>query len=157
MPGPLHDHVAGQINRVILGQLDAFIKQVGTKTAELAGSIYPLESADVPFPSRLTGNKNKKSPDKSYGHEPCDGYPPLVIEVAWSQNCLDLRKLAKRYIQGTKGTIGTVIGIDLQYWRPNEAAPGTPASFSIWRAGQPNLRGVPSIVQSDERVRSPAV
>jgi hypothetical protein len=157
MPSKLHDHVAEQINRVILRQLDAFIEQGETKTAELAGNIYPLGSADVEFPSRLTGNKNKKSPDKSYGHEPCDGYPPLVIEVAWSQNRLDLPKLAKRYIQGTKGAIRTMIGIDLQYWRPTEAAPGTPASFSIWRAGQPNLRGVPSVVQSDERVRSPAV
>jgi hypothetical protein len=157
MPGPLHDHLAGQINRIIFGQLDDFIKQVGTKTAELAGSIYPLESADVKFPSRLARHKNKKGPDKSYVHEPCDGYPPLVIEVAWSQDPLDLSKLAKKYIQGSKGAIRTMIGINLPYWRPTEAVPGTPATFSIWRPGQTNKRGVPSVIQSDERVRYPTI
>jgi len=156
MPGKLHEHVAGRINRIILRQLDAFMEQIGNKTAQVAKSIYELESADIKLPSRFRGGKkNKKSPDKSYGHEPCGGYPALVIEVAWSQRPLDLLKLAKRYIEGSKGRIRIVIGVDLEYQRSPAATPATPARFFIWRAGPPNQRGVPSIPRPDETVRSP--
>ena len=157
MPSKLHNYVAEQMNDIIREQLKDFKGLLGTRTAQIAKNLYGIGSADIKFPSRIRGKENKKSPDKSYGHRPCKGYPALVIEVAWSQRPLDLPKLAKRYIQGTKGRIRTVIGVNLEYQRTAEVTAGGPASFLVWRAGQPNERGVPSVGQPDERVRGPSV
>lgn len=138
-----------QLNRIITTQLDIFINQAGKRTAQLADSIYSVGSASIEAPSRFGGEHNTKSPDKSYGHEPCDGSPTLVIEVAWSQRSLDLPKLAKRYIQGSKGQIRTVIGVDIPYRRPGEE--GTSAGFSIWRVEQ-NEEGLALVGQPDKKV-----
>jgi Uma2 family endonuclease len=98
MPSKLHDYVAEQMNDIIREQLKDFKGLLGTRTAQIAKNLYGIGSADIKFPSRIRGKENKKSPDKSYGHRPCKGYPALVIEVAWSQRPLDLPKLAKRYM-----------------------------------------------------------
>ena len=137
MPSKLHNYVAEQMNDIIREQLKDFKGLLGTRTAQIAKNLYGIGSADIKFPSRIGGKKNKK--------RPCKSYPALVIE------------LAKRYIQGTKGRIRTVIGVNLEYQRTVEVAAGGPASFLVWRAGQPNERGVPSIGQPDERVRGPSV
>jgi hypothetical protein len=50
-----------------------------------------------------------------------------VLEVSYSQDGKDLRKLASDYILGSNGDIKAVIGIDINYgkastvslWRPN--------------------------------------
>src|SRR5436305_1555169 len=77
----------------------------------------------------------------------CSQLAPQTLQVAWSQRPLDLPKLAKRYIQGTRGQIRTVIGVNLEY----QCTAGGPASFLVWRAGQPNQGGVPSVGQPDEK------
>jgi hypothetical protein len=157
MTSKLHDSVAEEIHDRIILQRDAFKGQVGTRTAELAGSIYGIGSAKEKFPARSKGKKNGKCPDKSYLHKPCKGYPALVIEVAWSERPLNLRESAKKYFQGSKGKIRTMVGIDLQYRRITPADPATPASFLIWRAGEQNERGVPSISEPEKMVKSPSI
>lgn len=137
MPGPLHEFVAGRIHDIIVEQRLLFKQRSGTSTALLARSIETQESTDVEFPTRFSEKTNKKSPDKSYGHQDCL-YPALVIEIAWSQRRLDLPVLAKRYIQRSKGGIRTVVGVKIEY----QHTTGAKAHFLVWYAGRPNKRGV---------------
>ena len=94
---------------------------------------------------------DKKAPDESFRHEDCK-FPGLVLEVAWSQRSLDLPLLAEQYIQRSRASIRTVVGLNLNeiYQEQREKAGRlvtgqASATFSIWRAKLEEARGQEAI------------
>jgi hypothetical protein len=92
--------------------------------------------SDWSLPFRHIGTRDLKSPDSSIAFDADDiKYPPVVVEVAHSQQRKKLPELAEFYIGETRGHIKTVIAIDIEYRSPNKptAALGREAVFSIYR------------------------
>jgi hypothetical protein len=134
--------IAG-MNRAVIKQLDDFERSAG-KAAELAKGIEEWGSPKITINSRSKGKDNKKSPDKTYGHEDCKStHPGLVIEVAYSQDASELFELAKKYIEGSNGETRTVVGIDIDY----KHTPGGYAKFLVWHAGKE--KGATKAILSD--------
>jgi hypothetical protein len=67
----------------------------------------------------------RRDPDGQFQHKDA-AFPGVVIEVSYTQDGKNLRKLARDYIWGSNGDIKVVIGIDINYgrestvllWRP---------------------------------------
>ncbi|KAI0414010.1 hypothetical protein F5X98DRAFT_390226 [Xylaria grammica] len=144
-PSNFHESMAGELQTVIdrwLGEiikgtlfgLDSSekskeeIKMSRTETERIAREIHPTLATRVeygnPQPDRL-------EPDLSFTYEGCE-IADLVVEVAWSQKALNLADRARRFIEGTKGAIQTVIGLNM-----NDICLGAcRATFSIWKGHQ---------------------
>jgi hypothetical protein len=68
----------------------------------------------------------RHSPDAAFRHSAAT-YSRVVIEVSYLQKRKDLSYLADNYILGSRGSIGVVIGLDIEY-------PGTKeAKLLVWR------------------------
>ncbi|GAW20783.1 hypothetical protein ANO14919_102940 [Xylariales sp. No.14919] len=144
-PSNFHESMAGELQTVIdrwLGEiikgtlfgLDSSekpkeeIKMSRTETERIAREIHPTLATRVeygnPQPDRL-------EPDLSFTYEGCE-IADLVVEVAWSQKALNLADRARRFIEGTKGAIQTVIGLNM-----NDICLGAcRATFSVWKGHQ---------------------
>jgi hypothetical protein len=67
----------------------------------------------------------RRQPDAQFRHANTQ-YPGVVIEVSYSQDGKNLRKLAQDYILYSNGDIKAVVGIDLNY-------AGKESTISLWR------------------------
>ncbi|RWA04049.1 hypothetical protein EKO27_g11054 [Xylaria grammica] len=159
-PSNFHESMAGELQTVIdrwLGEiikgtlfgLDSSekskeeIKMSRKETERIAREIHPTLATRVeygnPQPERL-------EPDLSFTYEGCE-IADLVVEVAWSQKVLNLADRARRFIEGTKGAIQTVIGLNM-----NDICLGAcRATFSIWKGHQDGDHWSYTLV--DEKVR----
>lgn len=64
-------------------------------------------------------------PDLAFFHEHFTD-PILIIEVAYSQTTVSLRRVARNYITGSRGAIKKVVGLKLEY------AGSKKATISVW-------------------------
>ncbi|EMC90874.1 hypothetical protein BAUCODRAFT_127543 [Baudoinia panamericana UAMH 10762] len=89
----------------------------------------------------------RRSPDATWIYESVaasNGYPPLVLEVSYSQQRKDLPRLAESYIVDSSHGVRCVVGLDIPYASStikSEADSSTfddwtntPATVSVWRA-----------------------
>ncbi|PNP78565.1 hypothetical protein FNYG_08113 [Fusarium nygamai] len=119
MPSFVHDSFAGSFNTAVLAKLWS-LKAGDTDTAKFVANIRSILSTDISLDNqRQSANsgddvdkKEQKSPDLQYRHLGSND-SGVVIEVAYSQQAKELKKLAKAYIGGSKGGIKAVIGFDI--------------------------------------------
>ncbi|KAF5967851.1 hypothetical protein FCOIX_11691 [Fusarium coicis] len=113
MPSYVHDSFAGSFNTAVLAKLWS-LEAVDTDTAKFVANIRSMLSTDITLDNRKqpaspgddVNKKEHKSPDLQYRH--LGSYDSgVVIEVAYSQQAKELKKLAKAYIGGSKGGIKT--------------------------------------------------
>lgn len=142
MPGKIHESLIATVETKVIESLYEFKRSSTERTAKLAASIRSVRSGSVNLP-----RFSRKTPDGSFDHTDCPRYPSLVLEVAHSQRQLPLEKLAKDYIQKTKGAIRTVVGIKVDY----ESDANT-ARFMIWQASQPDENGEISVNKPDTEI-----
>ncbi|UKZ78688.1 hypothetical protein TrVFT333_006434 [Trichoderma virens FT-333] len=111
MPSPVHDIFSAQL----AGEVHDWLKSITSCGGESGA-----------FASKIVSGV-RRQPDAQFQHEDA-AYPGLVIEVSYSQDGKNLRKLAQDYILYSNGDIKTVVGIDINYgerestvsvWRPN--------------------------------------
>lgn len=131
MPTPVHDFFAASVADEIKRQL-RIISDGSGSSSEFAAQIcnggsarlYLLE-ADADEHDRYTKPPHRREPDAQFQHRDAK-YPGVVLEVSYSQDGKDLRKLARDYIQYSNGDIKVVIGINLEYRSSREA------TLSVW-------------------------
>ena len=139
MPGRIHENLVAATETKVIESLYEFKRSSTVEIARVAVGIRSVRSGDVDLSRSTT-----KTPDSSFENVDCPIYPSLVLEVAHSQRQLPLEKLAKDYIQKTKGAIRTVVGIKVDY----ESGANT-ARFMIWQASKPNGNGEISVSEPD--------
>ncbi len=105
MPSGIHEIFIGKVEHDIISQLET----IGTSVA-VAQDIDSLRSTAIKFGE----NKSKRSPDAAFLCGDSQ-YPYLVIEVSYSQKQKDLPYLADAYIVDSNGSIGMVLGLDIEY------------------------------------------
>ncbi|KAI0398990.1 hypothetical protein F4802DRAFT_82687 [Xylaria palmicola] len=144
-----HGAVAGEFSDMIVGWLhDIEQGRLGTlesckgETARVASAIRSTRSKTVEC-NELCGDRLE--PDFSFTYRGCRT-AGLLVEVAWSQSRLNLPDRAARYIQGMRGEIRTVVGLDMKdiYYG------GCRASFSIWRAEHDGEKWRPTAVVDNQ-------
>ncbi|KAH8655620.1 hypothetical protein BX600DRAFT_70857 [Xylariales sp. PMI_506] len=148
MPAPVHDALATFVANEIHESVRA-IRHLSNSAGDFATHIVNVGSSriwlreeaaegDEPRPPRL-----QRQPDAQFQHRKAT-YPGVVLEVSYSQDGKDLKKLAWDYIQCSDGDIKVVIGIDINYgsaastvslWRPKY----------IWEEGEELLDVEPEI------------
>ena len=116
MPTAMHEKFIDNVKYDIVSQLKAIGDSV-----DVARYIGSVGSADIKF------EDSRHSPDAQFKYMN-SRYPHLVIEVSYSQKQKDLPYLADDYIVESNGSIGVVIGLDIEYrgtgramlqmWRP---------------------------------------
>ncbi|KAH9204659.1 hypothetical protein DL95DRAFT_471291 [Leptodontidium sp. 2 PMI_412] len=117
-----------------------FIKMPG-----IIHEICDIKSAGGGSDLRFEGHYAERQPDVGFRHlnppqtkkKPKSPYPAFIIEVAASQTSEDLENMAYDYINGSKGKIKTVVGIDVGYKKQNvlkNKYSSKLATISIWKA-----------------------
>lgn len=101
-----------------------YIPTATEETQEVAGKILPLPRRSIRF-----SKGGVMMPDLSYCCEHCYG-PNLVVEMISSRKMKFLADTARRYIEGTKGQIRTVVGLRFKDFYPG----GRQVAFSVWKA-----------------------
>ncbi|KAI2626586.1 hypothetical protein GGR54DRAFT_477359 [Hypoxylon sp. NC1633] len=137
MTTPIHDFFATSIANDIHGRLQALGKSPD-ETGQFANRIRSGGSSRLflredevevePVPSSTTVPSSitlKRGPDAQFQHQEAV-YPGVVLEVSYSQDGKNLKKLARDYIQYSNGDIKVVIGIDINYGSIS-------STVSIWR------------------------
>jgi hypothetical protein len=94
---------------------DSAVGRFAAKTGCESGATIPLRVF-----------KNSHDPDVSFRYED-NKFAGLIVEVAHSQSREDLFNLAENYILGTKGNVGCVAGVKLEY------RSGRRAWLSVWQ------------------------
>jgi len=122
MPTAIHEMFIESVKYDIVSQLRA----IGVA---IARDIRSIGSTDIKFGD----NGSKHSPDAAFQ---CleSQYPHLVMEVSYSQKQKDLTYLADTYIVDSDGSIGVVIGLDIEY-------KGSMAMLQMWRRTVKNEGG----------------
>ncbi|KAI1124665.1 hypothetical protein F5Y10DRAFT_284891 [Nemania abortiva] len=135
MPSAFHEAVAGDFNFTIakwLGNINngtlCKVDSSREETIKIARQIKSTLSTRVKCQEP---RDDQLEPDLSFTYRGC-GAADLVVEVAWSQSNLKLPDRATRYITGKKGSIRTVVGLNMN----DIYRGGSRASFSIWKAEQ---------------------
>ncbi|RWA04455.1 hypothetical protein EKO27_g10647 [Xylaria grammica] len=135
MPSGFHEIMAGKFSDMIVRWLGNIangslcrVDHTKELTMEIAGEISSSLAKRVK-PSEP--RDDRLEPDLSFRHENCR-VADMVVEVAWSQSKLQLPDRARRYIEGTKGAIRTVIGLSMN----DIYRGGRRATFSFWRGEQ---------------------
>ncbi|TKA74562.1 hypothetical protein B0A49_11233 [Cryomyces minteri] len=84
---------------------------------------------------------SQHSPDSALFH-PSARYPPLIVEVSYSQKRKDMPYLAESYIIDSAHAVQCVVGLDVEYHAPasapkrkKEQKRDMTATLSIWRPG----------------------
>ncbi|GAW18665.1 hypothetical protein ANO14919_081460 [Xylariales sp. No.14919] len=135
VPSGFHEIMAGKFSDMIVRWLGNIangslcrVDHTKELTMEIAGKISSSLAKRVK-PSEP--RDDRLEPDLSFRHEDCR-VADMVVEVAWSQSKLQLPDRARRYIEGTKGAIQTVIGLNMNDIYDG----GRRATFSFWRCEQ---------------------
>ncbi|RYC54833.1 hypothetical protein CHU98_g11381, partial [Xylaria longipes] len=135
LPSEFHDSMAGQFLDTIVGWLPyirngTLCKDESSKdeTMRIASEINSTLASRVEC---FEPRDDHLEPDLSFAYEDCDD-ADLVVQVAWSQSKLKFPDRATRYINGTKGAIRTVVGLNMN----DIYRGGCRATFSVWKAEQ---------------------
>jgi len=156
MPTPVHDFFTASVADEISKQLEA-ISHRGDSSAEFAARIANggcarifLKEDNPDRDGQGTRVVHRREPDAQFQHRDAE-YPGVVLEVSYSQDGKDLRKLAWDYIQYSNGDIKVVIGIDIKYSNTKEA------TLSVWRPRYVREDGEElEILEAEERIISQA-
>ncbi|KAK3364400.1 hypothetical protein B0T25DRAFT_62924 [Lasiosphaeria hispida] len=130
MPSPVHDFFTALLANEIRDQPKQ-IAERGDKAGEFAAKIEDESSSCILLQENIldeslgaTGPVVRREPDGRFQHWDA-AYPGVVLEVSYSQDGRDLKKLASDYILRSNGDIKAVIGVDINYGRESTA--------SLWR------------------------
>ncbi|KAK4446492.1 hypothetical protein QBC34DRAFT_411313 [Podospora aff. communis PSN243] len=130
MPSPVHDFFTNLLAIEIRDQLKE-IAERADNAGDFAGKIEVGGSSRIFLREGITdeslgtaGQAVRREPDGQFQH-PDAAYPGVVIEVSYSQDGKDLKKLASDYILRSNGDIKVVLGIDINY--------GEKSTVSVWR------------------------
>ncbi|KAI1419244.1 hypothetical protein F5Y12DRAFT_778999 [Xylaria sp. FL1777] len=131
MPTPVHEIVANSIANDIYDNIKAF-QESPDHAGRFASRIVNVGSSRVFLREDVAEGQPgpptaalKREPDAQFQHQEA-AYPGVVLEVSYSQDGKDLKKLAWDYIQYSNGDIKAVIGIDINYG-------SAPSTVSLWR------------------------
>ncbi|KAI0439747.1 hypothetical protein F4803DRAFT_27392 [Xylaria telfairii] len=130
----LHEVVAAEVIRAIIKEVD----RIEQENPSLAGYCRNMISAN----SSSVSKKRKGSAVPYYDKCP-DGqlrykgtrYPPLILEVAYSQDERNVRQKAEDVLKRLPGQVCTVLALDIGYADPETRKPKThshQASVSTW-------------------------
>lgn len=129
MPSPVHHLFIAKILTDIKIQLRVIALNASGIAADIAKHIELEFSSNV----QVTGNPHDSSshhlalrPDAAFRYK-ADEYSRVVLEVSCPQKRKELPQIAKDYILGSEGNIGTVIGLEINHNDTNEGR------LSIWR------------------------
>jgi len=132
MPTLVHDFFTASVAEEISKQLEV-ISHRGDSSAEFAAQVANGGCARIFLKEdNLDGDDqgirvfHRREPDAQFQHRDAE-YPGVVLEISYSQDGKDLKKLAWDYIQFSNGDVKVVIGIDIKYSNTKEAA------LSVWR------------------------
>ncbi|KAL9567457.1 hypothetical protein ACKAV7_008407 [Fusarium commune] len=126
MPSPIHSYVASVFQQEVVTELHNAVANCTDETKSIAKKIMNVQDCRVYL--KETGDNygpTKREPDIQFQY-PDTTYPSVVVEVSYSQDGKDLRRLAQDYILYSDGEVKLVIGLDLHY--RNE-----PSTVSLWR------------------------
>ncbi|GKU13011.1 unnamed protein product [Fusarium langsethiae] len=126
MPSPTHDYFAAYFRDEICKELNEIASSRSDEAKPFAENVISALGSRVFLAE--TDDENgpiKREPDIQF-HYPRARYPGIVVEVSYSQDGKDLRRLAQDYILYSNGDIKLVIGVDLNYR-------GKPSTVSLWR------------------------
>ena len=126
MPSPTHDYFATYFRDEICKELNKIASNRNDEAKPFAEKVISALGSRVLLAE--TDDENdpiKREPDIQF-HYPGARYPGIVVEVSYSQDGKDLRRLAQDYILYSNGDIKLVIGVDLNYR-------GKPSTVSLWR------------------------
>ncbi|KAH6712479.1 hypothetical protein BKA61DRAFT_692488 [Leptodontidium sp. MPI-SDFR-AT-0119] len=123
MPTPVHDFFTASVADEISKQLEG-ISHRGDSSAEYSARIANGGCARIFLkkdnPDGGTRVVHRREPDAQFQHRDAE-YPGVVLEVSYSQDRKDLKKLAWDYIQYSNRGIKVAIGIDIKYSNTKEA------------------------------------
>ena len=131
MPSILHDNFTRNVEHEIKSQLDNLAGRSDLLRA-FAEKITLDGSGRIEFGSPEVIAENPESaqtshePDASFGYIDAV-YPPVVVEISYSQKRKDLAKLADSYILDSDSNIRLVVGLDIEYLGTKKA------TISMWR------------------------
>ncbi|TKA62863.1 hypothetical protein B0A49_13556 [Cryomyces minteri] len=142
MPTLLHERFIVQVVARLRAQLEA-IAGANAELRHIVDAVYEQGSWTVPLgniaesvPRQEDGEEEKcnnaRSPDHAFGYKDAR-WPSLVLEVSYSQKRQDLSDIAYNYVQGSGGSIKTVVGLDVEYTRPGKASKTKMATANVWR------------------------
>ncbi|KAI0512698.1 hypothetical protein F5B22DRAFT_648546 [Xylaria bambusicola] len=137
LPSGFHEIMAGRFSDMIVGWLACIangslcrVDRSKESTMEIA-----INSSLAKTVKPIEPRGDRLEPGLSFRHQGCR-VADMVVEVAWSQNKLNLPDRARRYIEGTGGAIHTVIGLSMN----DIYRGGRRATVSVWRAEQEGER-----------------
>ena len=130
MPTGVHEFFIDEVEDDIRSQLKA-IRNRPDRTAQFAQNIRPARSTEI----RFATSKSRYHPDISFGHKDAR-FPGLIVEVAFSQDYKQLRRLAENYLLDSDANVRVVVGINIAYDKVSRKA-----TLSIWR---PKLSKTPN-------------
>ena len=128
MPSTIHEVFSASLGEYIRDEL----RRIGLRQDEagqFASQIRSARSSRI-FLKELSSEIAKisrplrRQPDEQFQHKSA-AYPGVVIEISYSQDGRDLRRLAQDYILCSNGDIKLVIGIDINA--------ETESTVSLWR------------------------
>lgn len=132
MPSPVHEFFKTLLAYDIHDQLK-HIAERGDEVGKFAARIKDGCSSRILLQEGVSDGRSvaaervvRREPDGQFQH-PDAAYPGVVLEVSYSQDGKNLKKLASDYILRSNGDIKAVIGVDINYgkestvslWRPN--------------------------------------
>lgn len=126
MPSTIHEYFSSRIVDILKDQLRDIREREG-EDGKFASKITSVGSARI-FLKESDEDDSKtlrRQPDAQFQH-PDSTYPAVVVEVSYSQDGKNVRKLAEDYILFSGGNIKAVIGIDINPL-------GKESTVSLWR------------------------
>ncbi|KAI1282905.1 hypothetical protein F5Y07DRAFT_409904 [Xylaria sp. FL0933] len=146
---PLREHVARSLDSLVINWLRGLGKSRKSSKglAEAAMSICFAGAATVSLPGTT-----KRQPDNSYRHNKCK-LPGLVMRVAWDEPLSSLKESAEGFICESRGSIRTVIGINLnEVYQARKKDDKGNASFFLWRAKFDRFGEYSGVEKSDDQI-----
>ncbi|TKA72915.1 hypothetical protein B0A49_08443 [Cryomyces minteri] len=127
MPTRLHDTLIARVVARLKEQLDT-ISSTNAEVRKTIKKISPGMQWTVPL------SFTPRSPDYVFGFM-ATYWPPLVLEISYSQKREDLDDLAYSYVHDSGGEIKTAIGLDIEYTPPRGSTKTKKATLNVWRYG----------------------
>jgi hypothetical protein len=145
MPTPTHELLIENVADDMKAQFRDIASSQGPD-AEKAKQIICQRETDIVLrdePGRPDDNSDwdlkinakypQRTPDTAFGPATAF-YPAVVLEISYSQKRKDLRYIADDYIIGSGGSIGVVIGLDIEYRKKTSKPTSSKmATVSMWR------------------------
>ncbi|KAJ8132071.1 hypothetical protein O1611_g1553 [Lasiodiplodia mahajangana] len=133
MPSTFREAMAGRLGDIIIGWLvkikNGTLCSVDNSREETMRIASGISSTLATRVKCHEPRDDQLEPDLSFTNQDCT-VADLAVEVAWSQRNLRLPNRATRYIEGKRGAIRTVIGINMN----DIYRGGSCATFSAWKA-----------------------